>query len=889
MNYYDQSDSIAILRLSRRCSNALCRAGFLQVGQFVQLTAERLHTIPNLGQKSIDEILTRIEVTQVITAGDSPDRTLLAPTVRNITLFHDVDGILREDIPLDKLNLPVRAVNCLNAENIKFASQLIDMTREDVLSIRNMGKKTAQQIWDSVQAISFQIAEKKQNTSSVHDIICRNTIEHLKRKLSFNAGAVYAELSALAEEYTVGNDLWTHVFAISHIRSALKAKVLQICETANYGSNYAKICTAVPESSVSCGVLDSVLEELTAENLIWTTDEDTIVRRYPSVTEYAESILQEKDRHFVLGRLEGATLEELGNQNGVTRERARQVVKKHFDKRPTLAEDRYAEIFGAYNWSKEDFMLAFKETEKTFNYLMMAFGCPGVGKLEELPADTRFPISFRKAAEKAIYKNCITVGNERILAKRTEIVDFILRVFCAEDMTVDDFAKLYEHLIAGFGLENNSQFELNSRTYSNRLADSRQVLWKHGKRFRYYNIDQYDFAELLDTLSLNSYHNVEYSTLKFLREYPTLMKNYNIRDEYELHNLLKKICTVEEYPELSFKRMPNIEFGQADRDEQVVNLLLQLAPISATDFAMAYEQEYGVLSQTVLANLVACIDEYFFDGMYEIDLPTLPSEHNERLKMLLAKEFYRTEDVLRLYLKEFPGANSKNINPYTLKTLGFKVYIGYIISARYASAADYFRSLLVKTNLVNLREQSAMFSNIVSFYSELYKAKGDFEIVEYAPLQFVNIRKLREAGITKKMLREYAEDVRRFCSHNECFTIKSLKNGGFSHELDALGFDDWFYASLLTEDREHFVYCRAGGTKVFRKGKTDFSTKDFIMHIIARETSIDIEELISMFYQEFGFQVDRWKIIELVNESSMHYSPIMEKVYIDYDTYFEEV
>ena len=888
MTYYDPFDSIAILGLSRRCSNALCHAGFLQVGQFVQLTVEQLHAIPNLGQKSIDEILACIEVTQVI-AEDFPDRTLLAPTMQNVTLFRDADGILREDIPLDKLNLPVRAVNCLNAKNIKFASQLIAMTQKDVLSIRNMGKITAQQIWDSVQAISFQIAEKTQNTSSAHDQICRDTIDQLKQNLSFHAGTVYAELSKLAEEYTVDNGFWTRVFAISHIRNALKVKALQVCENAGYGSSYEEICTAVPELSVSCGALGSVLKELASENLIWTTDEDTIARKYPSITEYATAILQEKGRHFILGRLEGATLEELGQQNGLTRERVRQIVKKHFDKRPTVAEDRYAEVFRAYNWSKEDFMLAFKETEKTFNYLLMAFDRPGSGKIEDLPADTLFPISFRKAAERAIYKNCITIGNERIFAKRTEIVDFILRTYCNEDMSFDDFVKLYENLIAKFGLQNNPQFELHARTYSNRLADSRRALWKHGKRFRYYDIDQYDFAELLDTLSLNNYQNVEYSTLKFLREYPTLMKNYNIRDEYELHNLLKKICTVEEYPELSFKRMPNIEFGQADRNEQVINLLLQLAPVSATDFAMAYEQEYGVLSQTVLANFVACIDEYFFDGMYKIDLPTLPSEHNERLKTLLTKDFYRTEDVLRLYLKEFPSANQKNINPYTLKTLGFKVYIGYIINARYASATDYFRSLLVETNLVNLRKQSAMFSNIVSFYSELYKAKGDFEIVEYAPLQFVNIRKLREVGITKEMLREYAEDVRRFCSHNECFTIKSLKNGGFSHELDALGFDDWFYASLLTKDREHFVYCRAGGTKVFRKGKTDFSTKDFIMHIIARETSIDIEELISMFYQEFGFQVDRWKIIELVNESSMHYSPIMEKVYIDYDTYFEEV
>mgnify|MGYP003211203457 CR=1 FL=1 len=35
------------------------------------------------------------------------------------------------------------------------------------------------------------------------------------------------------------------------------------------------------------------------------------------------------------------------------------------------------------------------------------------------------------------------------------------------------------------------------------------------------------------------------------------------------------------------------------------------------------------------------------------------------------------------------------------------------------------------------------------------------------------------------------------------FTIHSLHRIGFEHELDDLGFEEWFYSSILVEDKEH--------------------------------------------------------------------------------------
>jgi hypothetical protein len=619
VEYFCPSDSVKSLGLSCRSINVLCRNGFFTVEQLMCITPEQLRAMHGVGQKTIDEILSFIQTVEVLPEGSSN---------LNHAEFHDKDGILREDIPIEALGLSVRAINCLIHADIKFASQLIDATIEDLLSMQNMGGLTAAQILNKMQTVSFKFAESLdvQESSFISGQFCSEIVKRLKEFLSFPSIEVSDDLLDVYNEFAINDcelvenkDIWIRIFAIPIIRNALKAKIVEVCEGSFYGISHAKISASLPPEAVSCGSFDIALEELFVNNQIWTTPDDTIARKYPSILEYAKSVSDAKVDSFLWDRLNGLTLEEIGHKSRVTRERVRQVVRKNLQKRPVVAEDRYIEVYRTYNWSCATFSQAFGEPKSTYNYLYAAYGKCGSKDLEDLCANVDFPRSFRDAAERVICNSCITVGNEYIPVKRLELIDFVLRTYCNDEMTFDDFIKLYNSLLSEWGLDRNPLLVINEGTYMNRFAESKNVLWKYGKRFRYYDSEQYDFAELFETLSLDQYHNVEYSTLKFFREHSEIMLQYDIRDEYELHNLLRTICTHDQYPELQFRRMPNMEFGVADRDAQVLNLLLWLAPISAYDFSKRYEQEYGVLSQTVLANYVACLDKFF--------LMTIPLKH----------------------------------------------------------------------------------------------------------------------------------------------------------------------------------------------------------------------------------------------------------------------
>ena len=396
---------------------------------------------------------------------------------------------------------------------------------------------------------------------------------------------------------------------------------------------------------------------------------------------------------------------------------------------------------------------------------------------------------------------------------------------------------------------------------------------------------------MLSTLDLEQFEDTEFSALKLFRDYPLLMKQYNIHDKYELHNLLKKIW-ISENSSVKFKKMPTIEVGSASTYNQVLALLLQYAPIATDDLAMHYEEEYGVKAATVRGSYLCELDHYFYRGIYSIDYVALPSIQFARMQMVLDRDFYTIQEVKRLYKREFPDSDESLLNPYTLKTLDFHVYpgySGYIVKNTFSGATDYFHTILTQDDIVDMRVYGTAIRNIATYDNEHRRLRNAYEIVEFSPLQYINIRRLNEAGVTKEHLKAYCNTVAQYCEKDEYFTTTSLRNSGFTHALDDLGFEEWFYSSILFEDRDNFSAQRIGGTRLFLRGKPNGNLGDMLVWLLDKYQKIDFYDLLDMLENQYGIFLPKEKVIEIINGTDLYYDTIMEAVYIDYDTYFEEI
>ncbi|ABR48303.1 RNA polymerase, alpha subunit domain protein [Alkaliphilus metalliredigens QYMF] len=912
MHSHNYSDSISTLNLSTRSYNTLRREGIHTTNDLLNCSKDDIINFRSVGVKSLEEIVNAIDSLNKYKLEMYSENMLNKK--RNHKTFVGHDGLKYIDIAIENLNLSVRAFNCLKSTSVDYYSQLIDVLDEELIAIPNMGRKTLlelEHIKKTVQPTKY-VEDNKGPQTDIEDIGCK-IFASISEKINIKPKKLFEIFKQVYSNYIIEKDVTLDIKDIlkdkifmktlyenEYMKSVINDYVLNIIRENNYGCDENYLFDRIPYCFKFREIMNESLNDLLIRNDIDLLYDDRFVAIYNSFVIGAKDYLNDKEYDVIWQRIQGKTLVDVGKTKDVSKQRIRQIEEKAIKKLNNASikfkEDVYSDIFNRYIILKEDFKIAFNDDE-AYQYLVIRYHTTSEKDrllkkpLENILHDKDIPMFFKRACEKAIYKNYVKIGNEYIPCSRNSISKYVLKNFGSNDLNFVEYSDIYFSILKDIDKINDPKLEVMERGYENKLAASNIVLWKYGKKFRYYNIDSYDFTDLLSRLNINQYKNVEYSTLKFFRLLPELMKVYDIRDEYELHNLLKKICSSDEYPTVNFKRMPNIEFGNADRDNQVLELLITLAPISNSDFAKEYENEYGVAANTVLANYMGNFDQYFYNGVYKIDFPALPNIIAQRLKQILIEDFYMLSTIREIYQKEFPQADKKLLNPFSLKSIGFKVYSNYAVSDIYSSASEYFNMLFTKTDITDLVRIASSVKEIISYTSQLYKLKSDYEIIEFMPNKIIHFRKLKEFGITKEMLNEYRNDVLNFVGDGKYFTLFSLRNEGFTHELDDLGFDDWFYTSILIEDKSNISYQRIGGNKVMLSGNFNIRFEEFLEYIVFSQESlsIDIHDLSDIFKQQYNVNVNTRKLIDIVRYSSLYYDAISEKIFADYDTYYEVV
>lgn len=337
-------------------------------------------------------------------------------------------------------------------------------------------------------------------------------------------------------------------------------------------------------------------------------------RVYPSVFDVLdERTIEPRKKEVFTQRLSGKKLEEIGDDLGLTRERVRQIIQKAIKelrvflynayKVRLLDEDFYAYFYTNYESEKELWNQYLGVPAKTLRYLI-DFYTHGSKPIEEAMYDPEVNVSLKFRIRDYLNRNMLLIDGIPLENRREVIENYAMEKFCQDEMTYDDFIDRYNSLLQDNDVDFNEKLYYTDkirRSRSNRLSDSMCCLWKQGERLRFYNIAERDYSELLETLNLTEFQNTEISTLEFMNEYPDLMKKYDIRDQYELHNLLKKIVDTSTYHDIAFSRQPTIRFGQFDRNQAIREIIEMFSPISADKLKEYLQAEYGYDRETAMS------------------------------------------------------------------------------------------------------------------------------------------------------------------------------------------------------------------------------------------------------------------------------------------------
>lgn len=910
--------SIDELGLSVRSLNALHRAGIFNVEQLVQLSVDDLYDISSMGAKSVKEVrdvirnienggivfsideetgkeivIAGVDTVECITENDILlvwAQNNKSATVEKTRFIINGDGV--EELYVDEMGLSNRSFNAMTKIGIFKLSEMCCMTMKELLAIKNLGRKSIDEIVEKIklhttiedrrktfiaEACLQAILKRFEGIEYAKEM--RSIKVHVKNALSVDEVAEYIEVYEMSPEDYVKDIIrlvMNDVYFIELFQRHVIEKVIKKTE-ASIG-DFAGIFPG-EFSDYSSDIIQMLIAK---KKLVYFDGKYEIM--YKSFKEWIETLEEGREKEFVERKAKGQTLEEIGSDHDITRERVRQIITKQLRKSPKLKEDKYIWLFEKYALDKEKVMYFFNYDDYAYEYYCMVTRKAGQEEYLGI-ANEDVPLYVKRNIETYRYKDCIDIDGEKVEKNRNSILQYILRTKCREEVSVMQVKQFFDEFLHEHNLANEEEYHYPERYFETKLANKSDVLWKHGKKLRYFVMSEDDFEELLKDIHFAELEDVEISTKYFFANYPDIMELYDIRDANELHNLMKKHMSDEK---IDFNRMPHMGIGNYNRDMQVLNLLIESAPIHYEELGKLYEELYGVDAKTAVAVHFLCISEYVHNGIYSIDYEELTQTEYDALLEILTEDLYELSAVKKEFLQKNPNSDVAKLNDYNLKKLGYKISANLIYKvSKYKHIDAYFKENILNRDIIDLSSCEWIMRNKVLYYL-IWQMKNSYDLIEFAKLKYISIHKLEEQGITRDIIIDFCVSACEFMN-GRYFTVHSLKKNGFTHELFDLGFDEHFYISIL----KYFEGCKyvRVGTRVnalFHETR-QADVRELLQNIIIKNGSMDIYDLLDYLDNEYGIITDKWKIISWAKEASLYYSETMEKVYLDYDQFYEEV
>lgn len=910
---------------SNRTYNALWRAGIKTIEDLLSVDKESFMEIRGLGAKSVDEIQKKIEFFQT-----SVDNEIELSFASN------------EEDPLAGFGFSVRTSNCLRKAGVEKIEQIMALTRADLYSINGMGELSANEVirfqmmaselneYDIVRKLSigsFTFLEEdkeriieyvRANDVSIQFLGLNNKAINILSKIDrlMISEIIFVTSDELESIRGIGKNTVDNIMAAienymtehgemieAYCRgdksqiisdSAIKTRIMSLYKPIAFsGLTLEEISEGVNMAELGIQRIKNCIGMLLMEGELEYTDY-RLYRKYPSFLNALALVLKDREYSTITQRAMGKTLEEIGKNLDITRERVRQIEKKALNKVTSGAEvfdeDYYRYLYTTYAPDRDMYEEWLGVSPECWYYLGAVYGDDkGTAPVENALQDNLIEAGLKLRIANYIHRNQINAGGKWINRNKSDIEDYVLMRFCRDEVSFDEFVLIYTEFICEIGMENDKSIAYTKdviRTRENRLADSRCVLWKRGRRLRYYDIDGGDYEELLDTLNLDEYMDVELSTLKFMKMYPAIMDKYDIRDQYELHNLLKKILPENE--NIRFNKMPNILFGEFDRASAMKEIILANAPVSQNDFVNIVHEEYGYDKGTIMGTYSQCVQMYLHNGEYTIETRIMSDENRKAFEEHLNDDYYTLDELKRIYLQTVPTCNTDEINPYNLKKMGFSVYT--ICALRnYQSLESYFTAMLTQGDFVDVAPLTKRFTNNKSWWSVYSALRNSREIVEYAPGKIVNRTRLEKGGITEEVINRYCDNVYQFVSDDTYFSVQSIRHEGFDDEIYDTGFDDWFYASLLRSDNR-FSSSSLFGCIILHKGRKSVTRKSLILDYVERRRSADVTDIVNDLKEIYGCcNTSRSDVLQQIYDTNLYWDDILDCVYINESEYRDEV
>lgn len=848
-------------------------------------------------------------------------------TIGNETLSEAI-----ANIDVEKLGFSNRTLNCLKQNNIMTLSDLLSLQREQIAGFRSAGVKTVTEVMNYIEEkeyMDIKLEEKMKSTvlhyviddsinneiNKVYFLVNNELVEDvdvamsgfsknlsdlfLKSNITKCNQIINMQYSAFIKLRSMGakkietaleflREITFPLYVDESKNTLLRERLTEnevVKIIGNTPVSYYEIRGRVENFLADELVLDQILEKLKRNKVIEET-QSGYVRYLPWAVDCLPMLIS-KEPQILSHRMQGMTLEQIGKVMDLTRERVRQIEDKALKRMPMVRESRFVYWYNNYEMKQSDFTYVFDISDDSYNYIKLFLSEKNEEKksIIDLFDDELLPNSNLIRLESIARQYCIRIGGKYVPISKEHILRRIMELrFFDKSCTLKTLFDEYSDLITDRDLVRNNPKLIfgDLHTLDAFIKRKSYVIAGQNTEIRFYDYSKYDFDSLFKQINFSRYSNKLISAKVIFDKYKELMDEYDIKNENELHNIIRKYQSM--IPNdlgLSLKKMPTIEIGEINVEKQVLQLLYKIAPVNKSDFAEIYSEEYGIEPATFLGNYNQYFDKYDNHGVLDVAQEPMNDDEISYMRDELKEDLYFLEDLEEIYSNIFPNGNVNRVNPLNLKKIGFQVYSQYIIRDSYSSSDDYFTTLIKRDDVFDLNLIDSRIKYIQMFFQKLEKLRVAYEIVEIDKGKYITFENLNRKYpfITKKDLQEYANELPKFVKSN-IFTTRYANNIGFNSSIDELNESDWFYSALLRANKE-IGYQRVGNGFIFSHDRDNISMATFVEHIINNRKQVTIDEILDEAKSQYGIILERYKVINIIDNSNVYYDRETGIIYVE--------
>lgn len=566
-------------------------------------------------------------------------------------------------------------------------------------------------------------------------------------------------------------------------------------------------------------------------------------------------------------KIDGRSLQEIGDNYGLTRERVRQITVKAVRKFPLLYEDYFCQPYQFFRFPKDVFIRAFPGMSSDgYEYLSIRYQR---GKVDFTPNN----LAEYHGAWKDLLSSFIQeehLNAEKRTVSRAEMAMRVLILNADEPLTMGEFEERYYDYISskGYPLE---RLRINPRSIVNHLRNAKRVVFNRENKVRFCDASP---QEIWENIDFTEYKNSVISSELLFRDYSELMSQLDIRDGYELFYVIKSSLDVwgQRSPKIKCRRVPTIVIGIASEESQALSLLKEISPVAYLDYYEAYEERYGVRRESAQGNPVIsnAVGNYYVDGHYIIDAPAIDDRDIPVFTSALAqKPIWFIKEIEELFDKVCLHSKHDAINASAFKRIGYSLHAAYAYNTSYGSVSNLFDKIVFSQDVLDLSSLDRRILGLSMFKSILDKKKNELSYIETAPQVLMSIKKIRELyDLSYEDILELQEQLTPYYEQ-PFFNGHSIWNEVESHpQIRKLNGNDWMLTCIMRQQWKICSFPVAGGIILSLNGDS-LSLSNICKWLVSQYGRMSLSVLEREFNDKFGTRIPASKFAEKLKSSGI--------------------